>query len=229
MSTRSSVTIKFRSDVLRFHKEISIISDIICMERFCRTARMGVGYLKESKGHIKIVPVVLGVLLIGSLCVNGYIYSQIVKVNGTIEDTQGSLVGITSELASINSEIANKQEKLDLLQREKEAQQLEESKPDTVNESKAVSEPAQTEGKEEQPIQKTPKEKTPSVSSNKGGRDVDGDGTIDFDSNGDVIPWSSLDKNGNGIVDTREGNIVTDGSGSAGYQSDDYDYELDTH
>ncbi|ATW25627.1 hypothetical protein DCMF_13425 [Candidatus Formimonas warabiya] len=137
---------------------------------------------------------------------NGYIYSQIVKVNGTISDTQGSLVGFTSELASINSEIANKQEKLDLLQKEKETLQSEETKTDIVNGNNSVSEPAKPEIKEEQAVQQPskPATATPSTSSNKGGTDVDGDGIMDYDASGNLIKGSSLDKNNNGLEDKYE-------------------------
>ena len=194
--------------------------------------------LKKGKKYIRIVPAVVGVILVGSLCVNGYIYNQTTKVNGAISDTQERLDGLTSESDFINSEITDKQAALDLIQKEVATIQ-EDAKPITENENKSVSESAIPGKKAEQPAQQDSKNTTasstaPPKSSSKGGTDIDGDGTIDFDANGDLIPGSSVDKNGNGIKDWYESpdgsindGIVRDASGSGGGGSEDY--ELDTH
>ncbi len=47
-------------------------------------------------------------------------------------------------------------------------------------------------------------EKNNPSTSSKGGTDVDGDGVIDYDANGNLIKGSSLDKNNNGLEDSWE-------------------------
>lgn len=68
--------------------------------------------------------------------------------------------------------------------------------------------------KEQQQVaQATTPSKPTQQPSSKGGNyeyknvDVDGDGKLDVDASGNVVPWGALDKNGNGIVDYAEGEL----------------------
>lgn len=56
---------------------------------------------------------------------------------------------------------------------------------------------------EQQQVAQTPATLKPAQPS-KGGTDVDGDGIMDYDANGILIPGSSLDKNNNGLKDSWE-------------------------